>query len=246
MIPRKATVAILRTYQHVHSFLRKGTITLGPNTPKIGLTFDDGPDRRWTPKICKILAEYGARASFFMLGAQVEKDPEIAAAAAAAGHDICLHLYSHDRAVAKDERRFREELLRSVALIETLTGTTPRFLRFPFGYLGHQHPNRILDEFGIHTVHWSFSSLDSRSNAEQIARRVRRFLIPGSILLFHDGVGPFSKYSQNRDATVEVMPTILEECRSQNLSPVPLSELLQAPGLSRPTQEHNRKNDSIG
>jgi peptidoglycan/xylan/chitin deacetylase (PgdA/CDA1 family) len=194
--------------------------------PKVGLTFDDGPDRHWTPKICSILKRYDCRASFFMLGAQIEKAPELAREVVASGHEPCLHLFSHDRAVAADDRLFASELCSSMELIQGKTEKKPRFLRFPFAYLGRQSPRAIERNYQIQTVHWSFSSLDSRLSPDRIVARVKRYLYPGSIILMHDGVGDHSKFTTNREATVEALPEILEACRENGLTPVPLSDLL--------------------
>jgi peptidoglycan/xylan/chitin deacetylase (PgdA/CDA1 family) len=227
MMGKKTRFTALRAYSKLHAFFRSGAIVQGPMVPKVGLTFDDGPDKRWTPKICSILEKYNSRASFFMLGTQIEKAPELAREVAALGHEPCLHLFSHDPAVARDDRLFAQELRSSMELIQNQTQTRPRFLRFPFAYLGRQSPRSIQSEYSIHTVHWSFSSLDSRLSPEAIVKRVKRFLYPGSIILMHDGVGEHSKFTTHREATVEALPGILEACLENGLSPVPLSDLLQ-------------------
>jgi peptidoglycan/xylan/chitin deacetylase (PgdA/CDA1 family) len=227
MVEKNARFTTLRAYSKLHALFRRGAITQGPMVPKVGLTFDDGPDRRWTSKICSILEGYDSRASFFMLGAQIDKAPELAREVVALGHDPCLHLFSHDRAVARSERLFAQELRSSMELIQHHTKKTPRFLRFPFAYLGRQSPRMIEREYGVHTVHWSFSSLDSRLSSDGIVKRVKRYLYPGAIILMHDGIGKHSQFTTHRDATVEALPEILEACRKKGLTPVPLSDLLR-------------------
>ncbi|MCP4196952.1 MAG: polysaccharide deacetylase family protein [Proteobacteria bacterium] len=226
MAGNKTRYTALRAYSKLHGFFRRGAITQGPMVSKVGLTFDDGPDRRWTPEICSILEKYDCRASFFMLGAQMEKAPELAREVVALGHEPCLHLFSHDRTVARDDRLFATELGSTMELIQHQTETKPRFLRFPFSYLGRQSPRAIEREYRIQTVHWSFSSLDSRLDPDRIVARVKRYLYPGSIILMHDGVGKHSKFTTNREATVAALPRILEACRENGLTPVPLSDLL--------------------
>jgi peptidoglycan/xylan/chitin deacetylase (PgdA/CDA1 family) len=226
MAVKEMRFTVLRAYSKLHGFFRRGAIVQGPMVPKIGLTFDDGPDRRWTPKICAILKRYDCRASFFMLGSQIEKAPELAREVVALGHEPCLHLFSHDRAVAANDRLFASELHSTVELIQDKTEKKPRYLRFPFAYLGRQSPRAIERDYQIQTVHWSFSSLDSRLSPDRIVARVKRYLYPGSIILMHDGVGDHSKFTTNREATVEALPQILEACRENGLTPVPLSDLL--------------------
>jgi peptidoglycan/xylan/chitin deacetylase (PgdA/CDA1 family) len=217
---------MFRFYCRAHAALLRGAVTVGPDERKIALTFDDGPDERWTPGICSMLAERGARASFFMIGSSVEKAPELAREVADAGHSPCVHLFSHDRRVADDDALFEQELQKSIRLIDDKTGQRPAFMRFPFAYLGRQKPDSVFRKFGVRTVHWSFSSMDSRLDAERIVRRVGRRMFPGAIVLLHDGVGSFSKLSRNRDATLEALPKILDMCKRRGLEPVALDELL--------------------
>lgn len=214
--------AVLTVYSH---WLR-GAVTLGPSRLKVALTFDDGPDPRWTPQILEILAEHQAHATFFMLGAHLERYPDLARKVASAGHDLAVHLFSHDTQVADDDRRFREELTRSVELISAAGGTA-RFLRFPFAYLGRQHPRRIRQELGLTTIHWTFSSMDSRFDARGIEQRIERKLMPGAIVLMHDGVGANSKYVKTRQATVDALPGVLATCERRGLAAVGLSDLIE-------------------
>jgi peptidoglycan/xylan/chitin deacetylase (PgdA/CDA1 family) len=220
-----------RAFLRLYSFWLGGAVTLGPSDQKVALTFDDGPDDRWTPQILEILAEHRARATFFMLGAQIEKHPAVAGAVASRGHELAVHLFSHDPKAADDDALFRSELVRTKELICGITGAQPLFLRFPFAYLGRQKPRRILDELEMHTVHWSFSSMDSRLDAAGIEKRVERFLMPGAIVLLHDGVGMSSKYASSRQATVDALPGVLDLCRENALAPTALSEMLFKQGM---------------
>ena len=217
---------VRKAYLRAHSLLLGGAITQGPMGEKVALTFDDGPDARFTPRLLDILDKHAARATFFVLGQRVGEFPDLAREIAARGHELAVHLYSHDRAVAKDDARFKAELTRTRDVVKTTTGADPRFLRFPFAYLGRQKPRRILEEFGLHTVHWSFSSEDSSRDAAGILRRVRDALFPGAIVLLHDGVGGHSRRARDRRATIAALPGILEVCRKRGLAPVGLSELL--------------------
>ncbi|MCP4600343.1 MAG: polysaccharide deacetylase family protein [Proteobacteria bacterium] len=224
---RKPGFFVKRTLFGIHSLWMKDTVTQGPKVPEIALTFDDGPDERWTSKICSILEEQGAVGSFFMVGEHLERLPTLARDVVSRGHEPCVHLYSHNRSVADNDKLFLKELQETKELIEKTTYVRPVFLRFPFAYPGHQNPDRILHDFGLRTIHWSFSSLDSRLNAPSIVKRVRRFLFPGAIVLLHDGVGRGSQYTQNREATVEALPGVLEACRELGFATVTLSSLLR-------------------
>ncbi len=215
-----------RAWLWLYSRWLRGAIMHGPMEQKVSLTFDDGPSDRWTPKILEILAKYDARATFFMVGEQIEKFPDVAREVASQGHELAVHLFSHQRSVADDDESFQSELLKTRDLIQTTTGVQPVFLRFPFAYLGRQRPRRILAEIGLHTVHWSFSSMDSRGDSTKTQRIVKNALFPGAIVLLHDGVGQHSKYSKDREATIHALPEVLKTCRERALVPVGLSEML--------------------
>src|SRR5262245_43692171 len=74
----------------------KGTVRRGPvDQQAVALTFDDGPDPVFTPRILDILAQFGIQATFFVIGKQVERHPEIVRAIADAGHEVGNHTYTH-------------------------------------------------------------------------------------------------------------------------------------------------------
>ncbi len=194
----------------------------------MALTFDDGPSENWTPEILGILEKHGARATFFMIGEHVARFPDMAREVVVRGHEPGVHLFTHERAVADNDEIFRRQVVESIEQIEKATGARPRFLRFPFAYLGCQKPERILAEFGLRTVHWSFSSMDSRRDAAGIVRRVRRFLFPGAIVLLHDGVGGHSAHAKSRTETVRALPAVLDACAEMRLTPVSMSQMFSA------------------
>jgi peptidoglycan/xylan/chitin deacetylase (PgdA/CDA1 family) len=216
----------LRLYSSGHAIWRKGAITQGPPVSKVALTFDDGPDPEWTPQILDILERAGVRATFFMIGEALEACPDLGREIAARGHEAEAHLYSHSPEAARDDERFDRELTRCLEVIRQHTDSAPSFLRFPYADYGRQSPQRVRERFGLRTVHWSFSTRDSRYDAQQQVRRVRSLLYPGAVVLLHDGVGRGSKFAQQRSATIEALPTILEICRERRLKPVRLDDLL--------------------
>lgn len=222
---QKPVCLVRSAYLGAHSRLLGGAYTCGPVGAQVALTFDDGPSESWTPEILEIMEKHGAPATFFMIGEHVARFPDMAREVVARGHEPGLHLFTHERAVADNDEFFRRQVVESVEQIEKATGARPRFLRFPFAYLGRQKPERILAEFGLHTVHWSFSSMDSRRDAAGIVRRVRRFLFPGAIVLLHDGVGGHSAHAKSRVETVRALPAVLDACTEMRLTPVSMSRM---------------------
>jgi peptidoglycan/xylan/chitin deacetylase (PgdA/CDA1 family) len=219
-------VRLRRIFGALHAALLKGAVTQGPDVPCVALTFDDGPDPAWTPKMLDILDTFRARATFFVLGEKVAAHRRLAKTVVKRGHELASHLFSHDRNVADDSARFRDEMTRTAALIAEVAGAPPRFMRFPFAYMGCQRPDAVRVSYGMDTVHWSFSGMDSRKNAAKIVKRVGRRLYPGAIVLLHDGVGNASKYVKNRQTTVDALPAVLQSCLDKGLEPVTLSNLM--------------------
>ena len=222
------TFQIKRLIWGTHSIWSKGSIVMGPQIPKVALTFDDGPSEEWTQKICSILASRNAKASFFMIGKHVEKLPSIAKEVVSQGHEACVHLYSHRRDSAKNRDLFDREVKKSTAIIQDATGLKPSLLRFPFARMGNYTAQEVYKKHGLRTVHWSFSSMDSRGDAQRIVDKVSRWIFPGAIVLFHDGVGGDSKYAKSRDATLEALPSVLDAVSAMGFEAVTVSELIRS------------------
>ena len=136
-------VFLKRIYAKLHSSILKGAVTHGPNVPHVSLTFDDGPSAEWTPAILETLDRFNVKATFFVLGEQLEKHPDLARELHEKGHELASHLYSHDSTVADDDERFLDEAKQTSGFIAEITGSPPRFLRFPFAYMGTQKPRKI-------------------------------------------------------------------------------------------------------
>jgi peptidoglycan/xylan/chitin deacetylase (PgdA/CDA1 family) len=214
-------------------FTRGGAVCQGPEAPPaVALTFDDGPDPRWTPGILDALARgpEPARATFFCVGAAAERHPRLVRQAAAAGHEVGTHLWTHGREVVSNDEQFADELRRSRALLEPLAGRPVRHLRFPYGAHGRQRAVRLAPH-QVRAVHWTVSGHDSRlADPAAIVARVASALRPGAIVLLHDAIAdePYIRppYLRTRAATVAAVPGILAAARERGLIPVTVAELL--------------------
>jgi peptidoglycan/xylan/chitin deacetylase (PgdA/CDA1 family) len=220
----------------VERVARAGATSQGHLEGAVGLTFDDGPHPAWTPPILDRLEQGGALATFFVVGRNVERHPDIVRETRRRGHEIGIHLYSHDRGTVCDPRAFDEELRRCQGQLESLLGESPRFLRFPYGNRGPQRPDAVLRRYGVRTVHWTYSSNDSHAaSVEEVVGRVDAGLRSGAILLFHDALadeGPALRppYRAERDVTLASLPPVLDRIRVRGLRAVTLTELLGARG----------------
>lgn len=163
------------------------------------LTFDDGPHPINTPQILEVLAEYDAKATFFVVGSLAQGRGELLKSIYDGGHAIGNHTWGHRKLGGADWEIFEREV---GATARVLGGYGSRCLRPPYGDVG---PNLYANaqEAGYTIVYWSVDSLDwKRQNPERIAEEVLGHVYPGAIVLFHDGGG-------SRAGTVEALRTIL-------------------------------------
>lgn len=189
------------------------------------LTFDDGPDPVWTPKVLDALDGAGAKATFFLIGRKVEKYPEVARAIAQRGHTIGLHSYRHDRLMSfRRAGTWRRDLADGLRAIEAATGLSTRLFRPP---IGHTNPSiaGVLRELGLITVGWSVSGRDGVSGEPQaIAARIDGGLADGAIVLLHDA----AEREDREPAGVLALPSILASIRKKGLEIVPVGAWLSA------------------
>jgi peptidoglycan-N-acetylglucosamine deacetylase len=174
--------------------------------PGIVLTFDDGPDQDSTPAVLDAVEAAGARATFFLVGEQVEAEPELAREVVARGHDVQLHGYAH---VAHDQLtagKERQDLERGAQALRDATGTEARFYRPPYGRFsdGSYDACRAL---GLEPVYWSAWGTDFETiTPQRIADLVIPDLSPGAVVLLHDS----PRYSHRPSArpTVDALPLV--------------------------------------
>lgn len=192
--------------------------------PEVALTFDDGPSPISTPRVLAELARHHARATFFVLGAKVQKYPEILRAIHEAGHEIGLHGWWHDRLFSlRHPRRIEAELVRAQALVKSVTGHVPGLFRPP---VGHVSPRTALAarRLGLALIGWNIRSRDGLAGATvpKVLGRVLGRLAPGSIVLLHDA----SEREQYEPAGVAALPEILAELSRRGLACVTVSHAL--------------------
>lgn len=157
---------------------------------RIYLTFDDGPDRRNTPKILDILKAEGVKATFFFLGSQIASAPEVLQRAAAEGHVILPHGHTHvDFRKHPFEAVLSEQVRPVVKRIEELTQKScPQAFRPPYGAVTEAQI-RAFGEAGYRIINWSVDSFDwmKGRTGDQIIEETLRYVHPGAIILLHSG-----------------------------------------------------------
>ena len=159
--------------------------TDGGTAPKVALTFDDGPSAQYTPVLLDGLKERGIRASFFVIGATIEKDgnEELIRRMKEEGHLIGNHTYSHIQLTSRNRESFREELVQTNEILEEITGEKISFVRPPYG----SWDKSFEKELNMFPVLWNIDPLDWCShNADCIASKVVEKAGDGDIILMHD------------------------------------------------------------
>lgn len=187
----------------------RDVIRHGPRSePSVYLTFDDGPDSRYTPRVLETLASFEIPATFFVLGASCAQHPQLIARLLDAGHQLGTHAYSHRHPWSLRKSAARDEVRRGFEAVRAAAGFAPRLFRPPFGR-GRPAMSRAARELGLTTVMWSRSAMDwgPWGSASRIARRLTAAR-PGDILLLHDA----PREKNRTDAMLEVLPSFIEGC----------------------------------
>ncbi len=184
--------------------------------PVIALTFDDGPHPELTPKLLDILRQKGVRATFFVIGSNVAKYPEIARRIVAEGHEIANHSYTHPALTKIGMARVNDEIEKTCVAIEQATGRRPIAMRPPYGALNASVERSLLQDHGLDVVLWSVDPLDwRRPGASEVTRRLVDGAQPGAILLAHD-IHP---------GTIEAMPETISRLKAEGYSFATVSQL---------------------
>jgi peptidoglycan-N-acetylglucosamine deacetylase len=185
----------------------------------VALTFDDGPHPEGTPAVLDVLEPAGIKATFFLVGEQVERRPALAAEIAARGHLVALHGYRHRPQPVLSGRAVEDDLARGVAAVEDATGVAPRWHRPPYG-LYSPAGVAFVRQRGLKPLLWSRWGKDWRrlTTPERIAARAGTRLRPGDVILLHDADFYSSNGSHRR--TVEALKLIVRELQRQKISTV--------------------------
>ena len=178
--------------------------------PAIALTFDDGPSES-TTALLEILARYGAPATFFEIGANVRRLPNVAREVAAAGHDIGNHTHSHPLLAPQSSGFIHRELAAAQDAIEHATGRRPRYFRAPYGarWFGLRAAQQRL---GLSGVMWSTIALDWKRQTPAVVSRLLTGATPGAILCLHDGRALEHRpdIGVTLQAVRELLPTLMD------------------------------------
>lgn len=190
---------------------------------RIAITFDDGPNEEYTPKLLDILSNYDAKATFFLIGKNVSEEPDIARRIHAEGHEIGNHTYSHPVLPLVSRKEVHKQLESTNSIIKDAVGTKPVYFRPPMGLFTPAILD-IIESNGLQTVIGEVYPRDpNRPGKDKIIKRVLTRVKPGSIIIMHDG-GTWGNFDRNQ--TIEAVPIIIEKLQAKGYRFVTLSELI--------------------
>lgn len=185
---------------------------------EIALSFDDGPNREYTPQVLSTLAQYDAPATFFVIGKNIPGNESVLKQIDADGHSIGNHSYTHSFFVDfKDSQGFKDELNRTAESVFNVIGKRPKLFRPPYG-VTTPHLAKASNVLDYSLIGWSIRSLDTTADtAQTITRRVQSQIRPGAIILFHD----------TSDKTIQVLKQTLNFAKENGYKIVSVEQLLQ-------------------
>ena len=194
------------------------------NENKVFITFDDGPDILYTPRILDILKETRTKACFFVLGKKARAHPEILQRIQAEGHEVGSHGYDHKFPWFLSPLGTKKDLMETSSIITEITGEPPHFYRPPWGVLN------LFSWFflkGQQVALWSFMSWDwtRGSTTSSIANRVLSRVKNGSVLIFHDSDKTPGSAPKSPEAVIKILPIVIQEIKNRGLQAAALSEL---------------------
>ena len=175
----------------------------GPGTEEVGavaLTFDDGPNARYTEALLDGLKEREVRAAFFLVGQCIEGNEDTVRRMAEEGHLIGVHCMEHRDLTREPEEEAVRQLMDTAAMIGAVTGRTPEYIRPPFG----KWSSGLQEAVPMETVLWSVDSLDWKlQDTDRIVRRFLKYTQDGDIILMHD------EFQTSVEAAMEIIDNLL-------------------------------------
>jgi peptidoglycan/xylan/chitin deacetylase (PgdA/CDA1 family) len=172
------------------------------------LTFDDGPDPRYTPQVLRILRRHQIHAMFFVCGNMAKANPDLVRQMTDEGHEVGNHTWSHPLLTQLSRSSVRAEMERTSEIVERTCGAPPAWFRAPYG-AWNRDAYRFGAELGMEPMAWTVDTLDWRSpGAGVIASTVEEQASPGAVVLSHDAGG---NRSQSVQALRRYLPRLLDE-----------------------------------
>ncbi|OIK12667.1 polysaccharide deacetylase [Bacillus sp. MUM 116] len=189
---------------------------------RVALTFDDGPDNYYTPRILNILRAKGVHATFFMVGKQAKSYPDMVKRIVAEGNAIGNHSWDHPKLWTLSKQQVMQEIVSTQNEIQQITGQRTTLFRPPYGRVTPAEVTLIHD-LGYRVIDWSVDTLDwAGTPAPTILQYVKREVSPGGIILEHCLAG----HPGELNGTLQALPQIIDHLKAQGYEFVTIPTLL--------------------
>ncbi len=185
------------------------------NSPKVSLTFDDGPNPKTTEKILAILDKYKISATFFCVGGKVEQHPKLAKLIHEKGHRILSHSFSHKDLTTLDSLDLINEIQQTNQEICKITQYPPRWIRPPYGKID-ERTLQVLRQQNMGVIYWSLDVFDWLETPKFILNSIQNLTRNDEIILLHE-----------KKQTLKILPQIIKKLQEKNYKIVPLHNLIQ-------------------
>ena len=200
---------------------------------RVALTFDDGPDTRFTPQVLDVLDEYDVKATFFLMGSRAKEHREVTRRIHDEGHAIGNHTYWHPHLVEESIARMRWEVNETEKVLEEIVGFRPRLFRAPYGALNRELVE-ALGETDYTVVGWNVDSVDWKEpGVDEIVNNVLSNTDYGSIILMHSG----GHWTMDLSGTVESLHVIIPRLQKEGIEFVTVPELLNLQEWKSPVKK---------
>jgi peptidoglycan/xylan/chitin deacetylase (PgdA/CDA1 family) len=178
--------------------------------PCVGLTFDDGPSEETTPRVLDILRDKDVRATFFVVGRQAERYPDLVRRMVEDGHAIGNHTYTHPPMFCfLTPSRLRWEVAHTQVTLSKLIGRQPSLFRSPVG-LRHPFLAQTLEDAGVEYISWELRTLDTRrQDPDTLRAHILSRIAPGDIVLMHD------RPARGTKALLAILPDLIDRLRER-------------------------------
>lgn len=190
--------------------------------PYLAITFDDGPNKIQTIKVLDILSKYEIKATFFVIGENVDYQRDILRKVYKQGHEIGNHFYTHDNINELTKEQIKENIVKNNKLIKEVTGYTPTIVRPPYGIV-NDDLKEVCAELNMKIILWT-ADKDSKdwdgTKDSEIINNLTKKVSNGDIFLFHDSN---KKYTNTLSSIDVIIPTL----KKKGYKWVTISKLLE-------------------
>lgn len=203
---------------------------LQPGVRKLALTYDDGPNDPHTLRLLEVLARHNVKATFFLIGRNVNQRPDIVRELVQAGHVVGNHTFSHPNLIFASALRTRMQLQDCEQALRDAGGEHSRLFRPPFG---GRRPGtlRIARMLGLEPVMWNVTGWDWRGKpAEYVVGRVSQQVRGGNVILLHDG--GHEAFGADRSQTVIATDCLIARYKSEGYEFVTVPEMMGKKAVS--------------